>query len=419
MITRQLTVTLQQPTQLSTRARADTILATEGFVPGAVLRGALASAWITLNGAPESGSNRAGFIALFEGAVRFAPAYLGEPPISLAVRKHKYSPREDCDPLEIDMAVTSGRAPTSCRTCEGQLEDAKGLRGKDTAAAGRHTSVPIGEKGIAQDGQLFSRDSMRAGLVLQSTLTGPAAAIEELAGLGTIWLGGRRTSHGMATLRLGDVTTPPLPERTAGGVILRLASPAVFVDDYGRPSLTPNAADLSDQLGVQCRIVRSWTRWHDVGGWHAASGLPKPTELAASAGSTYVLEPCPGAGSITDEALERLGREGVGLRRHEGFGHLAGPPRLALSAEAIREREGKVARLVENLRHVAAHPEVLAALRGYATEPPTVDREAVVNLAERYDDSLKLVSAQVRRATDRALGMPLLRAALSRMGDMS
>lgn len=82
-----------------------------------------------------------------------------------------------------------------CGTCKGRLEYAKGLRRKDSARIGRHTSVPIGVSGTAQDGQLFSRDSMRAGVSLYSTLTGPADALDELAGLGTVLLGGRRTSH--------------------------------------------------------------------------------------------------------------------------------------------------------------------------------------------------------------------------------
>lgn len=212
----------------------------------------------------------------------------------------------------------------------------------------------------------------------------------------------------------GKAATPPVPQRIGTGVILRLASPAVFVDDNGRPTLTPNAADVSAQLGVPCRIVRNWTRWHDVGGWHTASGLPKSTELAAAAGSTYLVEPCDRSEKFSDDALLHLGSDGVGLRRHEGFGHLTGPPHLTLSTRRRREVDDQVNKLIANLAHVRAHPEVLEALRGYAADPPTAEREAVLAAAARWDDSLKLVSSQARRAMDTP--MPLLQTALGRMG---
>ena len=56
-----------------------------------------------------------------------------------------------------------------------------------------------------------------------------------------------------------------------------------------------------------------------------ASGLPKHTELAVCAGSTFAISPG-GHGSFDrDKVISLLGR-GLGLRRHEGFGHLRQSP---------------------------------------------------------------------------------------------
>ena len=107
---------------------------------------------------------------------------------------------------------------------------------------------------------------------------------------------------------------PPDPGHDDGPLVIRLNGPAVFVDQAGRPSLGPDPGlDLDDAVVVE----RSWARPVTWTGWHAASGLPKPEELCASPGSTYRLT---GPAAALRGLAERLPREGIGLRRAEGFG---------------------------------------------------------------------------------------------------
>ena len=54
-----------------------------------------------------------------------------------------------------------------------------------------------------------------------------------------------------------------------------------------------------------------------VGGWHAASGLPKPADATLVAGSVFVLRP---SGAVDAATLAGLVSNGLGLRRVEGFG---------------------------------------------------------------------------------------------------
>jgi CRISPR-associated protein Csx10 len=98
------------------------------------------------------------------------------------------------------------------------------------------------------------------------------------------------------------------------------------VDDVGRPTLDP-VPEIVRVLGLPASAVRGkhcWTRPVRVGGWHAASGLPKPAELAIELGSVVVLH-C--SEQPSTERLRHLAREGIGLRRIEGFGSVeVNPP---------------------------------------------------------------------------------------------
>ncbi|MGH3252490.1 MAG: hypothetical protein ACRDOI_40620, partial [Trebonia sp.] len=139
--------------------------------------------------------------------------------------------------------------------------------------------------------------------------------------------------------------------RPDGDLVIRLRSPGIFTDDYGRPARAPSPAELGAVLGAPARVVKSWTRWEQAGGWHAASGLPKHQELTVSAGSTFIIHP---ERMVDDTALRTLASRGLGLRRHEGFGDL-GPPPVLRPGKA--EHDAEAARL----RHIT---DRAAPLRG-------------------------------------------------------
>jgi CRISPR-associated protein Csx10 len=354
-----LTLTLRQPAQLGDRARDDSVLTTMDHLPGAVVRGALAAAWITANGEP-AGPRRAEFLRLFEGGVRFGALMPdGAETHPLSVVGHKYPLREDCLDAEFDRAA--GPPPPFCPQCESPLEPVRGLRG-EKPRTGRRTSVSIDETGIARDGVLFTRESLNQGQVFRGTLiTGDPVLLGILASLGTVRVGGRRTTHGLADVSIRDVP-PPEPEQIDDyHLVVRLRSPGIFTDDFGRPSCDPNPSELEDLLGPGSKVADRWTRWHQAGGWHAASGLPKPTELAVAAGSTYLIS---SERPVEPSLLAHLGQRGLGLRRHEGFGELATRPVLAWGKRA---RDGEARRRTRLLDSVVA-------LRGVGLRFPQVWR---------------------------------------------
>lgn len=369
----ELVLRLRQPAQIGDRAREDFVLGTMEHIPGSVVRGAFAAAWLARNGVSMPGTpGRSEFLALFEGPVRFGPLLRnGTEFLPLSVVTHKYPAEDTCAEVEYDRALT-GPAPLRCPYCGSPLEQAKTLRG-DRPPVRRRTSVSVGEGGVARRGVLFTRETLRAGQEFRGTLTADnPALLAILAGLGPVRVGGRRTTHGLADVAIRDGGPLPTAQRRDDGLlVIRLRSPGIFTDSCGRPSRAPDPAELTEVLGTPARVAHAWTRWQQAGGWHVASGLPKPTELAVTPGSTYLIS---AERAVPDGALNELARRGLGLRRHEGFGDLAPPPVLTpgrRAADAERRRLQDLMTAVAPLNGVPVRfprqwQPLLAAMTGHA-----------------------------------------------------
>jgi CRISPR-associated protein Csx10 len=290
------------------------------YVPGSTVRGALAAAWIQQNGIPDSGNPlREQFIGLFERDIRYGPLWQeGTTVVPLTALWCKYPSTPACAAWSADAAVDGDT--TTCPHCGKGTEAGKGeVTGVRVRRIMRTRLDPDGR---ALDGNLFARHELESGLTYKGHLAGQHPWLTEPR---EVWLGGRTSTSGLADIRVaGEPAGLPAPAvraspRLDGALIVRLTSPAVIIDDAGRPSLDP-AAEILRVLGMDASAVRAsqcWTRPVRVGGWHAASGLPKPIELAMSMGSAAVLyfdqQP-------SRDQLSRLASDGIGLRRIEGFG---------------------------------------------------------------------------------------------------
>ncbi|MEI2776358.1 MAG: type III-B CRISPR module-associated Cmr3 family protein [Tetrasphaera sp.] len=354
-----LTVTLLQPAQVSTGRRSDNVRETADHLPGWVVRGAFAAAYIRCFGPPTDPHYREDFVSLFEGGVRFPPLFNKDRPYPLSVLTHKYGPR-GCQAGDLDLALQPLTLEASLR-CADCSEPLKGLRGlPKRPPVDRHTSTQVAARGVAVAETLHSRDSLRSGLSFSGSLIGDSQALEllkEIADEVNVSIGGRRTTKGMVKAQFAD--SPPgqvgLPLiRDDGLLVLRMESPSVFVNQDGRPQPVPDTDELAGVLRVQhAQVVRHWSRWEHIGGWHAASRLPKPVEIAVAAGSTYLIRT---GTRPPDEALAHLLTRGLGLRRHEGFGHVAPEGWMA------SQRTGLSARAV---RLLAEHPDDLTLVVGF------------------------------------------------------
>lgn len=290
------------------------------YVPGSTLRGALATAWIRQNGIPDSMNPlREEFIGLFERDVRYGPLFQeGTAVTPLSAVWCKYPSTSVCAAWSTDAAVDGD--VTACPHCGKGIDTGKGEVAD--VRVRRILRTRLDEQGRALDANLFARHELEPGLTYRGQVTGHHPWLAEPR---EIWLGGRTSTCGLADIHVADVKDEldareiPVSPRLDGALVVRFASPAVIVDDAGRASHNP-AREILRVLGMPPATLlscRCWTRPVRVGGWHAASGLPKPVELAMAMGSVAVLhldqEP-------SQEQLRRLADSGIGLRKVEGFG---------------------------------------------------------------------------------------------------
>jgi CRISPR-associated protein Csx10 len=376
-----VTVTARQRLALGTGSEVSYFTGTHPFAPGSVLRGALAAAWIAENGPPTASRGATAFRELFDGPIRYGPMFVpGTVIVPVSARRCKYPRDARCEAQAVDEAFETG---SRCPACHGPLEPGKGqviLPGGVALERITRTSIHPAT-GKATDGELYANGALPAGTTLTGYIHGRHPWLEHPRRLR---LGGRRTVSGSADYQAVPLQpaeedqvpgewpglAPPagpahpaaslLPAPGAGDarLVIRLASPAVFIDAAGRPSLQPDP--VLDLDGAE--VTRRWARPATWSGWHAASRLPKPDEACMIAGSTYLIT---GPARTLRDLAERLPRQGLGLRRAEGFGDIRiarvpwRPPATAAPGETPDAAGAAVTAWLEDLRGLALDPPQL------------------------------------------------------------
>lgn len=309
-----VTVTAEQRLTLGMGGERAYLTHSHPFIPGSVMRGALAASWMAGGGQRDSSFRRT-----FELG-RFGPAF----PHSIgvdwqSVRKCKYH-REGGHELFHDEALL-GPLAVGERGCHGYVPLSGGYSGGNLVT--ETTTAMSPRRHVADDSKLFAReaierletspaDGMQRKTMFVGHLVMPAGDNTRLASIDTAYLGGRGSVRGRATLAIEPVERP-LPQMEGDLLLLRTLSPAILVDAAGAPSDDFRAA--IEGLGIE--VVRHWA--HRVngdaaGGWHNASGLPKPTEIAIAPGAVAVVR------WPSNAILIGLLDGGLGLRTSEGYG---------------------------------------------------------------------------------------------------
>lgn len=307
-------------------------------LPATTLRGALATLWRRDFGEPTDV-----FHELFGNSLRW-PTLLPDEhvivPLSVAVCKYGGEP--GCSAFAIDRLVPDADHEVACPVCHGPSEMSKGRLAAVREGAGLRkvttTTTKLTAQEVAKSGDLFSRDGLAIGSVLVGTTTlDPTLSnaardwIRRLEGR-SIRLGGRSSVAGHATLRSISLTEETVTTRFAKGdrLALRLQTPAVVLDSTGAPST--RAADLlaSSTIHDKVQLVDRGTfiRTTTTAGWNALAGVPRPQEVALTAGTTLLVTVTEPSGLTAEQVTEFL-LAGVGTRAADGFGL------VELSAEAL------------------------------------------------------------------------------------
>lgn len=203
------------------------------------------------------------------------------------------------------------------------------------------------ESGRVAEGQLFEYDALEAGHFFVGELTctdeNAWALLKDLTGLEErtpilLRLGkGRRRGYGKVTLWLQrpDEDDEPsvwakqaLDERVKEGakeLTLTLLTDAIVTDTWGRFATGFEDEWVTRELNFEVAVMegRDFAATHLVDGFNTKLRLPRWRYVALAAGSTVQLKilEAPTEGLLN--ALARIEREGIGLRKNEGYGQVA------------------------------------------------------------------------------------------------
>ncbi len=301
-----VSLTLKQRASLGKYSARAFFTPSHDHITGAVLRGALARAYIDRHGAPSQANSNA-FRALFDGSARFGPLSINGSRIGQSIRRCKYHDAQAGHPTVVDLAFDP--MPAWCAAGSATVSS-----GVETTSA---TATAIDPKtGTVAEAQLFAREALHAQRIFSGWIVVPdQATADHLAQIDRVVIGARGSVMGSAVLTWGAPVETPLPA-ALDRVVLRTLSPTFLTDDSGRPMMDAVTA-FEDALGLTLNPDEVWAGRElldATGGWHAASRLPKPREIGLDAGITVVAS-SPSAGKLKD-----LLDHGLGLRRSEGFG---------------------------------------------------------------------------------------------------
>lgn len=252
-------------------------------------------------------------------------------------------------------------AQKDCPRCAASLapisgyyrRNARGVSGRSRVPLVLHSHVGINRAtGTAQEGILYSRQALDQGTALQAHLhvadnaITSAVAVHEFimeVNKEDLWRVGASRTRGLGSLRHLSSATLTFPLGTAEDIRqrldtfnqrLRAADPALPPACYVPLTLRSDLL-LPDRLGrwrthldgealgghdlPDGRLVYHAARVSRVRSWNTVQGLPRPDALAVAQGSVFVLA----FAAVPDiAALERLQREGMGVRREGGYGRL-------------------------------------------------------------------------------------------------
>lgn len=350
---------IDEPVIVAQRAMAGNRFETRPYVPGSVLRGALANQAarrfdVTADDVYDV------FLRLFvRGAIHFSALYPTRR-VSTGIYASVPVPHDAyrCKVYEDHPVIWGTQHATLPEQCLGQnceqglkrtrggfysIERAKAESFSPSECVEMHLAVDP-ETGRAAESQLYEYTALAAGQYLEGEmqLAGDEAwdALQRLTGLALkapvpLHLGkATQRGYGKVTLWLEEVGPQPnrwvgqdLTSRVALGatdVTLFLLSDAMIVDPWGRYVTAFEADWLTPELQLPVACVEStYVDHHLVDGFNTTWHLPRWRAVALAAGAVVRLRLSRPVDQAMLDRLAMVEREGIGARRCEGYGQVA------------------------------------------------------------------------------------------------
>ncbi|GAB4433469.1 MAG: CRISPR-associated RAMP protein Csx10 [Anaerolineae bacterium] len=338
MIALPLVLTLTEPILATALAGDPNSATTYPFIPGSLIRGALATRYA----AQHSGDialDPAARRLFFESVTRFLNAYpldsAGQrtlpTPLGWVMKKGTEAPT----PL-YNLAMGESR-PDYPRNLGKPYCQVKGNEVKLFEPVRRfnvHTRREnrVMGRAVEDEGNVFRYEALaegqQFGTVILLEQSQDYDALKPFL-TGHLFLGASRgASYGRVAVQVGPPVSNWREVAGQGQAIpanqsftLTLLSDLVVKDVNGQFSVNLPITELAKQLGVpSLEVVKSFREIGLVGGFNQKWGLALPQAPVIRAGSVFVLS---AAGNISLNQIQALEARGVGLRRGEGFGRVA------------------------------------------------------------------------------------------------
>lgn len=218
------------------------------------------------------------------------------------------------------------------------------------SAGGRRVGRPLGSEVKEDGGALFQYEALKADQSFQGAVLG---SMEDLVKLQTWLLHGslirigrsRSAQYGETDFEWIDKSPKELcnvlaewnaffnredyepedlpPDLDDNRLIITTLSPLLAVNDYGHTDARFPTHELANVLGVKAcelKLSCSYTRTEMISGYHSHLRLPRQQCEGIATGSVFVF--CINA-ILDEKRLLKLERNGLGLRKNEGFGRIA------------------------------------------------------------------------------------------------
>ncbi len=423
-------LTLRSPAVVSTLSGDPNSASTQPFIPGGVIRGALAARLLASGVSGDSAEFRR---LILSGEVRYLHAYpelAGDRalPTPTAWKSEKKDPRSAVDLAAFSGAIDADRDHDDFAATwpvDSLSAVARPFMAATLSAGSRSLTAPRVDSRVHQQrdrvkgrpwkdrneqphGTLFAYEYVEADQVFRGVIQfGPAAAadigrIKGLLGSGRLLVGrSRRAGYGgeaeieftgQASREYENVSGSVSSDIPAGALFRAMLTSAYVGRHPVTGQVDPVALEqeLLRRLGGAAKIERRRWAFETVGAFNQKWRLAVPQAQAVAAGAVFVLK---AIGGIPAATLRKVEDDGLGERRAEGFGRVlfmehsegGGPYRLRpVEDEASRERQGTsgsgaVSQKARGQIELLEWRIVLGAARA------ELDRVAAIDLAARAE----------------------------------
>ncbi|HOV91199.1 MAG TPA: RAMP superfamily CRISPR-associated protein [Syntrophorhabdaceae bacterium] len=321
-------ITTLSPVIVTKNAGDPNMVATEEYISGSSILGALATLYIRQNNITTNAHGDDFFYKCFlSGKIIFSNAYICDEdaprdyyipaPLSLQRSKDDTEGKTIYDLLFQDLTELEKSTSYIGGFCN--ISDTS-IRTKEVKRSLHFHHERDYERGTTKKGIIFNYESINEGQTFKGALFSIDESllkklVDTFENPLEVTIGRSRSAqYGRAKVEFKDPVKFEPDVDHDDELSLTFTSPAIILNEYGFPSVDINT--LQNVLGTGVEIIKAFIRSEPYEGYNSVWRLKKPSDMCISAGSCLLIK-------AEGEALTRLRElelKGIGQRTNEGFG---------------------------------------------------------------------------------------------------